>query len=249
MLWVLLIFVVAFILSVCIFCSESSPHSPSFRTDVKQQREKERECGYFYDSEEDELTLEDLEALLSDEDSEIENEDLDLDSDWEEDEDFLAASNSRTESDLSCLKSGQEYYFGTKTISVSQRNGYTEYPIVGIRFRGLSLTDIGRFEGYARAEADNKYDDYAISVFREDHTNLGYIPAGNIQLHSYILNNGGYVHCLGYIATRNRKSFYGGVAIESNKHLVSIRNKVYDTVKYYDFKAGELKAFLAEKQS
>lgn len=247
MLWVLLILVVAFILIVYIYCSKDNIHSPSFRTNVKfiQQREKERECGYFYDFDDDELTLNDLEEFLAD-------EDFDLDSDWDDDEeedDLLLASNSRAESCLSCLKLGQEYYFGTKTISVSRRNGYTEYPIVGIRFRGLYLTDIGRFEGYAKAETNNKYDDYAISVFREDHTQLGYIPAGNIKLHNYILSNGGYVHCLGYIAARSHKSFYGGVAIESNKFIISNRNKEYDTVKYYNCKADELKEFLAEKQS
>lgn len=157
----------------------------------QKRREKELECSYFNDTDDnDNLTLEDLETLLSDEKSDEESEhedgDFDLDSDWEEDDnDFLVASNSSSAaSDLSCLKLGQEYCFGTKTISVSRRNGYTEYPIAGIRFRGLSLTDIGRFEGYARAETDNEYDDYAVSVFREDYTRLGYIP---LEIFSYIV--------------------------------------------------------------
>lgn len=53
---------------------------------------------------------------------------------------------------------GQEYYRGYKAIGLTPRKGYGKFPIKGLYYRGLRDSDIGKFDGYAVAETDNKVD-------------------------------------------------------------------------------------------
>ncbi len=148
--------------------------------------------------------------------------------------------------DTAMLQCGQEKFIGCTTCSIRRRSGYELYPIKGMYYRSLSIYDVGRFEGYAQAETNNEYDKYAIAICREDATLIGYLPAKNKDLHKYIIANGGYVHCIGYVVSSlSGKSFHGEVIVESDKTLVKNRNRVYSTdEKYYIYEEGELKSFL-----
>ena len=151
-------------------------------------------------------------------------------------------------SDMKLLKGGQFYFCEGKMIGVSPRKGYSCFWIKGMRHRFLSLQNIGRFEGFANAEEDNEFDRYAIAIWREDFTHVGYLPARNRKLYNYIKTNGGYVHCIGYIATYVNGAFYGEVAVETDCSAVKNRNKEYHTEKYYEYKEGYLKEFLDSVQ-
>ena len=144
---------------------------------------------------------------------------------------------------------GQEYYRGYKTIGLTPRKGYGKFPIKGLYYRGLRDSDIGKFDGYAVAETDNKVDPFAVAIYREDDLHLGYIPAGNYALSEYIRQNNGVVHCYGYVAVDYGNRFYGEVCIETDKSKVQSRNKPYDTDDKYYTCTGGLKYFLNAAQS
>lgn len=172
------------------------------------------------------------------------------DDDFDDDDSYDSGDLNRADmTDKPLLQDGQEYFCGIKCIGCSKRKGYTTREIKGMGYRDLSLHDIGRFEGYAEAEVGNKYDPYAIAIYREDYTHVGYLPAGDFELHDYITDQGGYVHCIGYIACYNNGVFYGEVSVESDKDLVRVRNKLYDTEKFYVYSEGELLRFLEEQQA
>lgn len=144
---------------------------------------------------------------------------------------------------------GQEYYRGYKTIGLTPRKGYGKFPIKGLYYRGLRDSDIGKFDGYAVAETDNKVDPFAVAIYREDDLHLGYIPAGNYALSEYIRQNNGIVHCYGYVAVDYGNRFYGEVCVETDKSKVQSRNKPYDTDDKYYTCTGGLKYFLNAAQN
>lgn len=119
-----------------------------------------------------------------------------------------------------------DYYIGQKVISLSARKGYQKFQIAGVYYRNLSVKLIGKFNGYAKAETDNEYDPYAIAIYNDSDTHLGYLPRGNEKLHSYIMMESGKVHAYGYLGYNNE--MYGEVCVESNKDLVTQRNKPYN---------------------
>jgi hypothetical protein len=228
--------IIIFIILAFIFGSRGE-QGLSFRVAVKlieedKRRQKEKECQRLYEFE----SYEDYDDF----DSDYDDGSYDLENYTNPDYKFI---------DLSILQPGQDYYYGSKVISASRRNGYSQFPIKGLNYRDLSIKDIGRFEGYAKADLNNEHDAYAIAIYRENHLHLGYLPAGNNDLYNYIINNGGYVHCLGYIAAHKNLSFYGTVSVESNKDLVHRRNYTYETTKFYDYKNGALYKFLETAQS
>ena len=54
--------------------------------------------------------------------------------------------------------------------------GYCYYELGGMRYQALTGFDIGVHEGYAKAELNNRYDKYAVGVYREgDHKLMGYV--------------------------------------------------------------------------
>jgi len=123
------------------------------------------------------------------------------------------------------LTDEQKYYIGDKCISLYQRKGYSSFELMGTNHRDLNITDIGKFNGYAIAVTNNIYDEYAIAIYNDLGILIGYAPRGNFKLHEYILSEGGKVHAYGFIRINNNRYFSGEVCIESDKSLVTIKNK------------------------
>lgn len=127
----------------------------------------------------------------------------------------------------SLLTGDQEYYIGNKCIGLSPRKGYQKYSIAGVCYRNLPITSIGKFNGYAFAETDNEHDPYAIAIYNDAHTHLGFLPRGNRSLHSYIIKEGKKVHAYGYIGCDSNDNMYGEVCVENNNANITKRNKSY----------------------
>jgi hypothetical protein bacD2_23164 len=125
------------------------------------------------------------------------------------------------------LSDNQRYYIGDKCIGLSPRKGYDKFSIAGAYYRNLPITTIGKFNGYVTAQTDNEYDEYAIAVFNDDGLHLGFLPGGNAMLHTYVSDEGGSVHAYGYIGCHNDGGMYGEVCVETDKNLVTKRNKPY----------------------
>lgn len=150
----------------------------------------------------------------------------------------------------------QAYYVGKKLIGLSPRKGYSRGWLVGMSYRGLQLTDIGKFEGYAEAQQDNPHDPHAIAIYREDHTHVGYLMRGQHDVWEHIQQQGGYVHVYGYIACKGILAqdekpvgWYAEVCVEVDPLQVVDRNAPYKTTdKFYTYTSGWLQNFLSEKQ-
>lgn len=120
----------------------------------------------------------------------------------------------------------------------------------------MAYSHIGKFEGYASTDEHNEHDPYAVAIYREDHIHLGFLPKGSVKMHDYIEEQGGVVHCYGYVAcrgvdadTEEPSGFYAAVCVENDWVEVAERNKEYNTTdKYYIYEEGELKAFLEDRQ-
>ncbi|WP_106831140.1 HIRAN domain-containing protein [Parabacteroides pacaensis] len=144
----------------------------------------------------------------------------------------VSANNTKSPSiqDFSDSTTVDYYFVGDKCIGLSARKGYSKYRIAGVYYRNLPLSMVGRFNGYAEVELHNKYDSFAIAIYNDAGIHLGYIPKEyNRKLHSYIMENGGKVHAYGYIACDSRNSMYGETCVETDKTLVTKRNKPYIT--------------------
>lgn len=129
------------------------------------------------------------------------------------------------------LTEDQKRFIGIDSWLISIRKGYAYYSLMGIGYRGLNISCVGRFNGYGISQEDNKYDKYAIAIYDDTGTQLGFIPKGNKKLHDYIIKEGGKVHAYGWI-TWDNGYFNGGVSIEYDKNLVTkgYRNKpCYDS--------------------
>lgn len=82
------------------------------------------------------------------------------------------------ESDIIYEPSAYEYQIKGINIYVSS-DGYKE----------------GHHEGHVVASEVNEYDVYAIAVYDEDNSHIGYLPKGNGELHSLIKMAGGAMRC------------------------------------------------------
>lgn len=120
----------------------------------------------------------------------------------------------------------QQYYIGDKCIGLSPRKGYEKFSIAGVCHRNLPVSMVGKFNGYAIAETDNKYIPYTISIYNDEDIHLGFLKKRNKALHSYIIRENGKVHAYGYLAW-NDSGMYGETCVEVNKNLVTKRNKAY----------------------
>lgn len=112
-----------------------------------------------------------------------------------------------------------------KLIGLSARKGYQKFDLMGVYYRDLSLSMVGKFNGYACAETNNEYDPFAIAIYNDDGVHLGYLPRETKWLHSYILDEGGKVHAYGYLAYAD--GMYGETCVEVDKRLVRRRNLPY----------------------
>ena len=109
-----------------------------------------------------------------------------------------------------------EYYYDTyiKTISLYKRKDYESRSIVGMTYRYLSMSDLGKFNGFAQAEDDNEFDDFAAAIYNDRGKHLGYIPRDDEEMHEYITDNFGSVNAYGYVAYSENEGYYGEVCIE-----------------------------------
>ena len=70
--------------------------------------------------------------------------------------------------------------------------GYYYHEMVGMYYRGISPKDFGVYDGYVIPEQNNPYDPFAIAVYRNsDGKHVGYLPAGESDLHRTLLYRGG----------------------------------------------------------
>ena len=111
-------------------------------------------------------------------------------------------------------------------ISLNPRKGYTRFELTGLSYH-LTKDNYGKFNGYAIAETDNKFDNYAVAIYADGEHKIGYIPKHNINLHSYIQQEGGKVHAYGYVQKTFNGYLNGAVCIETNKNIVTRRNAPY----------------------
>lgn len=135
--------------------------------------------------------------------------------------------NSISKNSISELSEDQKYYLGTKCIGLSPRKGYEKFEIMGCYYRKLPLKMVGKFNGYAVAQLDNKYDPYTIAIYNDNGIHLGFLPRDNLKLHTYIICEGKSVHAYGYIGCNGLGSMYGEVCVETDKTIVTKRNKLY----------------------
>lgn len=59
--------------------------------------------------------------------------------------------------------------------------GIKTFQLKGIEYQNLSKSMSGKFIGYAKTE-DNIYDQYAVAVYKNPQTHIGYVPIGNKTL-------------------------------------------------------------------
>ncbi|MDR1938170.1 MAG: HIRAN domain-containing protein [Tannerellaceae bacterium] len=131
---------------------------------------------------------------------------------------WLWLSNQRSENETGNSQTfTQTAYSNSSRISSDNRatDGYKRFSIKGISHYGIKDSDLGYFSGYAEAETNNEYDQYAVAIYRNDGKQLGHAPANYMTLHESILDKGGKVPAWGVIEKSN-EGYYGDVYIEFN---------------------------------
>lgn len=90
------------------------------------------------------------------------------------------------------------------------------FPIKGLFYRDLEDKYIGESDGYVRALVSNEHDSYAIGVFVGPRR-VGFLPRGNYELHTYLMENGGRadakVSIRRGIDDKGRDSLFGQVTV------------------------------------
>lgn len=126
---------------------------------------------------------------------------------------FLSELTNPTQKNSS-TSTDNYYTSGYNNIWLESRNGYTKFEMVGMYYRNLKKSDMGKFEGYAKAENNNIHDSYAVSIYTDSGKHVGYLPKGNKSVHRNIIDNGGMLIAYGYISCdASGNNFIGEVAI------------------------------------
>ena len=103
-------------------------------------------------------------------------------------------------------------------------NGYYYHEMVGMYYRGITSKDFGVYDGYAIPEEDNKYDPYAVAIYRKaDNKHVGYTPSGNKDLFKTLQYRGGKANAI-FKIQGNRQHIYGAVYIEENYKFFRVGN-------------------------
>lgn len=126
---------------------------------------------------------------------------------------YVNKEDEEDEEDEECYEDDEK--LANHFSDLDENDNFRRMPIKGISFCKIRPKDVGVFHGKAIAEKDNKYDEYAISLYK-DGKRIGYTPAGSIAIHDYILLRGGTVDISGYINGRG-SFFWGVVYIEFNE--------------------------------
>lgn len=120
------------------------------------------------------------------------------------------------------------YTRGYSNIWLEKRKGYEKFSIVGMYYRNLKPSNMGKFEGYAKAEKRNLHDPYAVAIYTDYGKHVGYLPSGNKAIHQLILDNDGSLLAYGYISCdANGNDYIGEVGIKTNTSL-NTNNPFYD---------------------
>jgi len=120
------------------------------------------------------------------------------------------------------------YTSGYNNLWLESRKGYSKFGMVGMYYRKLKRSNMGKFEGYAKAEKYNTHDPYAVAIYTSSGKHVGYLPKGNKSIHNLILENGNSLPAYGYISCDAYGSnFIGEVGIKTNTSL-NIDNPFYD---------------------
>lgn len=137
----------------------------------------------------------------------------------------LTSTNTNRKSN----SSNNDYYTsGYGNLWLSSRKGFTKFEMVGMYYRGLKRSDTGEFNGYAKAETNNSHDRYTVAIYNSSDKHIGYLPSGNKNIHTLLLENGGSLPAYGYISCdSNLNNITGEVAIMTNTTL-DINNLFYD---------------------
>lgn len=90
-------------------------------------------------------------------------------------------------------------------------------PIRGLNHAGITPGMVGRFYGRVRAHTNNAFDRYAVGVY-VGHRRVGFLPAGNEEVHKWLRARGGVADAIGFIARNydeeeDRHYYYGMVKI------------------------------------
>lgn len=69
-----------------------------------------------------------------------------------------------------------KHYSKGHNLWLPRKKGYAKFNMVGMFHRGLGRSNLGEFEGYAKAERSNAYDAYAVAIYNNGGKHLGYLP-------------------------------------------------------------------------
>lgn len=120
------------------------------------------------------------------------------------------------------------YTSGYNNIWLEKRKGYNKFTMVGMYYRNLKFSDMGKFEGYAIAERNNMYDTYAVAIYTNSGKHLGYLPSGNKTIHQLIIDSGKPLPAYGYVSCNSYGSnFTAEVGIKTNL-VLNTDNLFYD---------------------
>lgn len=136
--------------------------------------------------------------------------------------------------------------------------GYYRHDMVGMYYRGITPENFGVYEGYAIAQKNNQYDPYAIAIYRSwDNKHVGYLPAGNAELHRILTYRGGKANAI-FRIQGSRKRCYGDVYIEEKYKVFRVGNVLRPylsrcvknfPINIYSNHEGRLKCYLTTKFS
>jgi hypothetical protein len=96
-------------------------------------------------------------------------------------------------------------------VGVYKNRGVKSFEIRGAKYRNLRLSDTGHFIGFVQIE-ENPHDKYAVAVYKNTATKLGYTPKENIRLHRSLkeLYNGKVI-AWGYLDYIERDNQWKGI--------------------------------------
>lgn len=136
--------------------------------------------------------------------------------------------NGTSSSQTSNIPNENYYTSGYNNIGLEKRKGFTKYQMVGMYYRKLNKADMGKFEGYAKADKYNAHDPFAVSIFNNMGKHVGYLPAGNKYIYKLLLENNQSLPVYGYISCdKYGNNYIGEVAIKTNTAL-NTDNLFYD---------------------
>lgn len=133
---------------------------------------------------------------------------------------------------------------------------YHYYKMVGMYYRGITPNDFGVYNGYAVPEKNNKYDPYSIAIYRNcDNMHVGYLPAGNADLHRILTYRNGRANAI-FRIQGSRERCYGDVYIEYKYKVFRAGNvlnpylsrsvKIFPIITYDNYN-GKIKCHLTTK--